>query len=246
MPDRIVEKLRAGDAAGAKKLCTMVTDESLFLHDLYISMLVATLTFISDRAGEEGLGDALRVQYDTCVAPQIIPAIQKLPADEKVLFLALKMFGTDNCNGTGIPRGKFTVTETDHAVRFTLNPCGSGGRLLRGGAYKPMRALKRVRERIEDSMFVILSKLFPIPDSFLDWMFLMTGGYVCQRKPYGQGITASAHSWSFNRSSVPYYCCQCGMLQEQLGARCVKISPPSRGHDPCVWEFDKEFLKTQQ
>ena len=246
MPDRIIEKLRAGDAAGAKKLCTMVKDESLFLHDLYINMLVATLTFIAKQAGEDGLGDALRVQYNTCVAPQIMPEIQKLPAEEKVRFLALKIFGTDNCNGTGIPRGKFTVTETDRAVRFTLNPCGSGGRLLRGGAYKPMRALKRVRERIEDSMFVILSKLFPIPDAFLDWMFLTTGGYMCQRKPYGQGITASAHTWSFNRSGVPYYCCQCGMLQEQLGARCVKISPPSRGHDHCVWEFDKEFLKTQQ
>ncbi|MCX5852632.1 MAG: hypothetical protein NT072_11380, partial [Deltaproteobacteria bacterium] len=221
-------------------------DEFLFLHDLYINMLIATLTFISERAGEESLGDALRVQYDACVASQIVPAIQKLPAEEKVRFLALKIFSTDNCNGTGLPRGRFTVTETDTSVRVTLNPCGSGGRLLRGGAYKPMNLLKQAREKIEDSLLVVLSKLLPIPDSFLDWMFLMTGGYVCQRKPHGQGRTRSAHSWSFGRAGIPYYCCQCGMLQEQLGTQCVKIHPPMRGHEPCVWEFDKQFLNARQ
>jgi hypothetical protein len=246
IPDRIIEKLNSGDLSGANKLCTMVRDEFLFLHDLYMNMLVATLTFISMKAGEEALGNALLAQYKACVVPKVIPTIRKMPAEEKIKFLALNIFSTDNCNNTGIPRGKFTIKETDESVQFILKPCGSGGRLLRGGAYQPLCSSKKVREKIEDSLVVSLMKLLPIPDSFLDWMFLTTGGYVCQRKPYDQGRTKLVRSWSFNRANVPYYCCQCGMIQAQIGTECLKIIPPIKKHDPCIWEFDKKYLEARQ
>ena len=239
IPDRLIEKIQRGDLKGAKKLCTMVKDEFLFLHDLYINLLIATLTFISEKAGEDALGEAFHSQYENCVKDQIVATMKSLSPKEKIRFLAVKIFGTDNCNGTGLPRGKFSITETDHSITFTLNPCGSGGRLLRGGAYKPMTFLKKTREAVEDFFLVTFAKIFPLPDAFLDWMFLVTGGYVCQRKPYAQGETKKHYPWSFGRKKVPYYCCQCGTLQEKLGETYVKIHPPEGRNDPCIWEFNK-------
>jgi hypothetical protein len=135
--DRIIEKLTAGDAATALKLCRKVKDEFLVLHDLYVNMLASTLSFISEMDGETALGKALSHQYDLCVYRQIVKPISSMPIREKAAFLANHIFGTDNCNGAGYYPGKFQIIETDTKIIFTLKPCGSGGRLLR---YNPTKA----------------------------------------------------------------------------------------------------------
>lgn len=242
MTDRITEALQDGNLKEAKKLCAMVKDEFLFLHDLYMNMLLATLTFIAEHGGEDALGEALRVQYETCVANRLLPRIKQMTPKERAGFLAVNIFGTDACSGTGFPpRASFTVRETERSIIFTLDPCGSGGRLLRGGAYRPMSFLKKQRERLEDRFVVTASKLFPIPDAFLELAFSLTGGYVCQRKPYGQGRTRHQHTWSFGREDMPYYCCQCGTLQEHLDDDILTISPPRHEKDPCVWILNKDI-----
>ena len=41
-----------------------------------------------------------------------------------------------SCSGTGPNPGAFTITEDDEKFTFAMNPCGSGQRLWRNGAYE--------------------------------------------------------------------------------------------------------------
>jgi hypothetical protein len=239
MTDRIIEKLTAGNATTALKLCRKVKDEFLVLHDLYVNMLASTLSFISDMNGEAALGDALSHQYDLCVNRQIVKPISSMPIREKTSFLANHIFGTDNCNGAGYYPGKFQINETDTKIIFTLNPCGSGGRLLRAGADKPVGNFRKWRERIETKSITFLSHHLPLPEPLVRSVFPLMVTHFTQRKPVGLKKTANPHAWSFNRSGIPYFCCQCGMVQKNLGTDHFRIIPPTHRGDACVWELKK-------
>ena len=41
-----------------------------------------------------------------------------------------------SCSGVGPNPGCFTITEDEEKVTFSMNPCGSGQRLVRNGAYE--------------------------------------------------------------------------------------------------------------
>ncbi len=84
-----------------------------------------------------------------------------------------------------------------------------------------------------------LNSRFTMPDSMLKQSFADTGGFVTQRKAYDQGTTKQAFAWSFGRKNTPYYCCQCGKLQEKLGESCLKILPPESTNSPCIWVINK-------
>lgn len=239
MTDRIIEKLTAGDATTALKLCRKVKGEFLVLHDLYVNMLASTLTFISETDGETALGMALSHQYDLCVNRQIVKPIASMPIREKAAFLANHIFGTDNCNGAGYYPGKFQIKETDTKIIFTLNPCGSGGRLLRAGADKPLGNFRKWREHIETKSITFLSHHLPLPEPLVRSVFPLMVTHFTQRKPYGLGKTAAPHAWSFNQSDISYFCCQCGMLQKNIGIDLLRIAPPAHNQDSCVWELKK-------
>lgn len=241
MTERIVSHLKNGDTAGAISLCRETNDEFIVLHDLYINMVVATLTFIAGRAGEEALGNALETQFNACVKNQMVQSMCGMPAKEKIEFLAMKIFGIDNCNGSGYYPGKFTIIETDREITFTLDPCGSGGRLIRAGSYEPMGPGTRMREALENA-FIRSSRFVVLPEAVLKASFPLIVNHFTQRKPFGQGATEKPHSWSFSKSGVPYFCCQCGMLQEKSGVPGLTIIPPHRKDAPCIWKFEKKCL----
>ena len=236
--DRIIECIKNHDYKEAIILCIDVKDEFLFLHDLYVNMLVSTLTFISEKCGEAMLGEALGYQHEKCVREQLTEKISSLSVREKIVFLAGKIFGTDSCYGTGMPRSKFKISEDDTEVTFTLSPCGSGGRLIRGGAYKPLTFSNKIREAVENKILMYIARL-PIPDSLLQWAFSATGGYYTQRKPHDQGCTENEYPWSFGKKDIPYFCCQCGMLASKMRNGCIDINYPKKKNDPCIWKIKK-------
>ncbi len=237
-PDRIIESINRRDYRKAILICRDVRDEFLFLHDLYVNMIISTLTFISEKCGEPALGEALEYQYEKCAKEQLAKRINLLPIKEKISFLAVNIFGPDSCHSTGMPRSRFKISEDENFIIFTLSPCGSGGRLFRGGAYKKLSSLKKIRETAENRLLIYLARL-PLPDSLLQWAFSATGGYYTQRKPHGQGITKKEYSWSFGDKGVPYFCCQCGTAASMLPDGCVEINYPKKKNDPCVWRIKK-------
>ncbi|MDM8001244.1 MAG: hypothetical protein QUS33_14975 [Dehalococcoidia bacterium] len=240
LPDRIVECLNNGDSRKARRLCSEAKDEFLFLHDLYVNAMACTLTFIAAKKGEQGLEQALQYQYDKCVRQQWVSKATSLSLQELLSLLALKLLGADACNGKGLPSARYTVTEDDESITFILDPCGSGGRLLRSGVYAPFPLWKKWMEKIIDSIIIASGRYLPLNDSLLYWAYLGTyGGGTSQRKPFDQGITEKAHPWSFQRKGVPYFCCFCGMMQDRLGTSCLTITPPRTSHSPCVWKIQK-------
>jgi hypothetical protein len=241
--DRIYESISNGDYTAAVNLCSQARDEFLVLHDLYVNMLVTTLTFISEKTGESGLEDALSVQYEKCVRNQLIKKICGLSVKGKIRFLSQKIFGADACNQTGYHKGQFHMTETDSEFVFTLNPCGSGGRLIRSGAYSPMPYLKKKRETIEKAIICWASRQLPVPEGIFKLLFPYIVNHFTQRKPFGQGKTQKAHLWSFSMTNVPYFCCQCGMLYEQFKNKGLSIKPPMGKEKKCIWRIDKHFLE---
>ena len=242
MTDRIAETLKQGDLGKARRLLRDVKDEFLTLHDLYVMMLLATFTYIADHAGEPAVGEALDIQFDKCVKEQIFLRTTNMTAREKVVFLATMIFGTDNCNGSGYHKGKFSVQETKGEIRFILNPCGSGGRLLRSGCYDRMGSVQKYREKIENLIVNFSARKLPLSETVLKIVFPWVVTHFTQRKSYSQGKIKGAYSWSFGKKGTPYYCCQCGKIAEKLKGTGVQIDFPQSRRDPCVWKIEKTFL----
>jgi hypothetical protein len=240
MPDRIIDQLKKGNHRAAAGLCRKVKGEFLALHDLYVMMLSSTLTFISDQGGEDALGTALEQHYHACVASQIVDQTPKTSLKHLAVFLASMIFNPDTCNRSGYHPGRFTIEEDGRYVRFILDPCGSGGRLLRAGSCGTRPAYNKIQEQIENAVIRFAAHHLPLPERLLKKVFPLVVTHFTQRKPFNQGTTRTPHSWSFNRKGIAYYCCQCGMLQKMLGCSGLTITPPRSRQAPCVWQLDKQ------
>ena len=238
--DRIREQLKRGDFPQAVRLCKEVRDEFLTLHDLYAMMILATYTFIAENMGEAALGTALENQFERCLSGPVLPLLENLPLKQKVSFLATKIFGTDTCNQTGYHPGRFSIQESDNEICFRLAPCGSGGRLIRAGAYRPLGLLKRLQEKTETGIVNFAARYRPLPEAVLAFAFPWVVTHFTQRKSYAQGKTRQPYPWSFNRQGMPYYCCQCGKISEKLAGTGLEIIPPSTGKNVCCWKIRKK------
>jgi len=240
--DRIIECIDAGDLVMAKKLCKEVKDEFVVLHDLYVNMLAATFSYISRRGGEKVLKKALSYQFDKCVKEQFCSKLNSLTLEEKVKFLARNVFGADICNGSGYYKAAIKITETENEIQFRMDPCGSGGRLIKAGAYRQMSYFQKIREKVENYSINASAHYLPLPEVLLERLFPVFVNHFTQRKPKTQWRTGKSYNWSFSRSGVPYFCCQCAMVQAKYQNAGLSIIPPLGRKNACVWKINKRFL----
>lgn len=132
--DRAVEAIEAGDLEAARRLCTEMKHEWGMLHDLMAGSVLGLVSFIQQRLGDEGVAEAWaqnmehgwRRHHD---------AINRLGRRDLVYLLAAT-WRAHSTSGTGPNPGSFTISEDDEKVTFIMNPCGSGQRLVRNGAYE--------------------------------------------------------------------------------------------------------------
>jgi hypothetical protein len=131
--DRAIEAIDAGELEHARCLCDEMKHEWQMLHDLMASGVLDLVSFIQQRLGDdavaeawtEGMSRGWRRHHD---------AIAALERRELVELLAAT-WRAHSCSGVGPNPGSFTITEDEEKVTFTMNPCGSGQRLVRNGAY---------------------------------------------------------------------------------------------------------------
>ncbi|MBI4284816.1 MAG: hypothetical protein HY670_02815 [Chloroflexi bacterium] len=124
--DALTEAIDAGDPARAKDHAERMYREFLAMHDALIGWLTGTLSFIGERYGDAALLEAEKEGCRTWLEP-----LTKLFAEADVRHRAV-MLGK-------ILRGHFmpmTVEEDDEKLTFTMEPCGSGGRLIQAGKYE--------------------------------------------------------------------------------------------------------------
>jgi len=244
MTDRISDALRKNALPRAVTLCREARNEFLVLHDLYVNMIAATLSFIVEKAGEEALGNALAYQYEKCVQTQLWQKFLMLSGKERISFLATVIFGIDACCGTGYDGGKFTIREDADEITFILAPCGSGGRLIGAGSYRPMPLTRKAAESLENGL-LRLSRHVRLPEAVIRMIFPFVVNRFTQRKPFDLRTVDGAHSWSFSRPAIPCYCCQCGMFADKTAGHGIRILPPDGRGSPCVWAIPKGLPATE-
>jgi len=239
-PDRIRERIEDGDAKAALRVARAMAGEFFFLHSLYVGMVVSLLDFIAGRAGEEGLGEALSFLYEKCIADQVVSLAVGLERREALRFIIHNFFLADLSGGAGFPPAKFKVTEDSGGVTVILDPCGSGGKLLRHGTYRSLGRTKRAAESLENRAMQLTVKL-PLPRRLLRFAMPYAIDFLCEmRRPEGMGATSRAHVWSGRRKGMPYYCCLCTSFLEKAGEEWLRVHPPEERRQPCVWRAAKQ------
>jgi len=238
-PDRIRERLDRGDTRGALRIAREMGGEFFFLHSLYVGMVVSVLDFIARRAGEEGLGEALSFLYEKCIAEQVVPLANGLDRREALRFIIHNLFLADLSGGAGFPPAGFSIAEDADSVTVILDPCGSGGKLLRHGSYNPLGRAKKAVESVENKVMQLTVKL-PLPRGLLQLAMPYTIDLLCEmRRAAGMGVTSASHDWSGHRKGMPYYCCLCTAFLDAAAADWLQVFPPEGRWQPCVWRASK-------
>ena len=238
-PDRIRDSLLAGDRRAAVRLCRRLGGEFFFLHNLCVNALVSALDFIARHAGEEGLGEALSFVYEKCVREQLVSVVERFTPREALAFIVRNLFLADTCGGAGFPPARLEITEDRSKVEVTLDPCGSGGKLLRRRAYEPGGRVGNAREAVENQLLGAAVKV-PLPHSLMERAVPVIADYLAEpRKPEGAGMTERGYRWSGGRPGLPYYCAFCTAFLEESGCGWLEVIPPADRKGPCTWRARK-------
>lgn len=132
--DRAVEAIDAGDLDRARGLCAEMKDEWRMLHDLMAESILGLVSYIQEQEGDDGVAAAWRSQLERGWKRHV-EAIEDLDRRQVVELLAAT-WRAHSAGGGGPLPGSFTISEDAEKVTFTMNPCGSGQRLVRRGLYE--------------------------------------------------------------------------------------------------------------
>ncbi len=132
--DRAVEAIDAGDLETARRLCAEMKHEWLMLHDLMAESILSLVSFVQEKMGDEGVKEAWESTTEKGWRRHH-GAIEKLDR-RRVVELLAATWRAHSAGGVGEHPGRFSITEDDEKVTFTMNPCGSGQRLVRRGLYE--------------------------------------------------------------------------------------------------------------
>lgn len=132
--DRAIEAIDAGDLDGARALCQSMKSEWLMLHDLMVESMLGLVSFVQEEMGDDGVAAAWAYQTEKGWKRHQ-EGIEKLDRREVVEKLAAT-WRAHSASGVGSHPGSFVIEEDDEKVTFSMNPCGSGQRLVRRGLYE--------------------------------------------------------------------------------------------------------------
>ena len=124
--DLVIEAIDAGDKEKAKELAQRMYKEFNHLHDGYFTWVTGLQTYIYEKLGVDALEEAERQAHT------IESKIAFIPSGETEFRACVK-------NMVGGLRGHLqpiTVAEDDEKVTITMEPCGSGERLIQMGGYE--------------------------------------------------------------------------------------------------------------
>ncbi len=134
--DLVLEAIDAGDKEKAKALANRMYREFNHLHDGYGIWVSGLLTYIYREMGIEAVERAEREAH-TMEAKTVFKPSGKTDLRSRVKGLA------------GALRGHLqpiTIVEDDEKISLTMQPCGSGERILQRGAYGPEVGLATIKD----------------------------------------------------------------------------------------------------
>jgi hypothetical protein len=134
--DLVLEAIDAGNKEKAKELANRMYREFNYLHDGYMTWVTGLLTYIYENYGVDAVEEAERQAHT------IESKIAFIPSGETDFRARVE-------NMVGGLRGHLQpirIEEDDEKVSITMQPCGSGERIIQKGGYKPEVGLARVKE----------------------------------------------------------------------------------------------------
>jgi hypothetical protein len=132
--DLVMEAIDAGDKKKAKELAQRMYKEFNHLHDGYFFWVTGLQSYIYKHLGIDAVEEAEREAHGIEAKVVFLPP-------EKTDFRSVVEHTVGGLRGHLQP---ITVKEEDEKVTITMEPCGSGERLIEKGGYK--LGLSRVKE----------------------------------------------------------------------------------------------------
>ena len=135
--DRAKAAIDAGDAEQAKQLVDLMYDQFTHLHDGYMTWIGGLQTYLYEHYGIEVLEEAERSAHE------IESRLVFKPSGETDPKKWLEGFIRDIHGHVHQP---MHIEEDDEKITITVDPCGSGGRLIEMGGYDPEIGLALIKE----------------------------------------------------------------------------------------------------
>jgi hypothetical protein len=134
--DLVYQAIERGDKERARELAGRMYQEFNFLHDGYMFWVTGLLTHIYKNYGIDAVEKAEReahtIEGKTVFKPPELPDLRS-----KVEFLASGLRGHLQ---------PIKIVEDDEKISLTMQPCGSGERIIQKGGYEPEAGLAVVKE----------------------------------------------------------------------------------------------------
>ena len=133
--DKVLRALDENNIEEAKKCAQTMEEEAKHAHDLMVEYVWALLTYIGKTYGEEEVEKALHFRHH--VQSQVAERMLGMSPEEAVRFKAMIHRGHHS---------NITITEEEDRFVLKLDPCNTGGRMLRAGLDKPPVGLLRTNK----------------------------------------------------------------------------------------------------
>ena len=133
--ERIAEAVRAGDVASAKALLEERDRQHGVIHDQFIAIKAGFYSYVGKVFGDQRLEEILRHTGE-----------RQRQGFERWEEMAVEDFVRATAHLLKSHIGNVRVTEDAEKFTIIQDPCGSGGRLMREGAYDGADGLYRVGE----------------------------------------------------------------------------------------------------
>jgi len=144
--DLLTRAIDTADGKKAKSLAKRMYEEFLAMHDVYMNWTVVLMDYIYRNDGEEVLYQAMRQVFGAPRGKKKASTQKPVTpqANTKEAAFRSRVLGFVNALRGHLQPLK--VEEDEEKVSITMEPCGSGQRLLEQGAYEPPRNLTMIQK----------------------------------------------------------------------------------------------------
>jgi hypothetical protein len=138
--DKVLEALDRGDIGEARKQALIMEEEAKHAHDLMVEFVCVLLTYIGKNYGEEEVVKAMRSRHGG--KPQVAERMLGMSPEDAVRFKTMIHRAHHS---------KMTLTEEEDRFVLKLDPCNTGGRMLRDGLDKPPVNLGKFQKKLPET-----------------------------------------------------------------------------------------------
>ncbi|MGI5850333.1 MAG: hypothetical protein ACOX8Q_09795 [Christensenellales bacterium] len=142
--DLALEAIDDGDLERARYWCRREAETKNLTHDMFVDWLAALCSFICDTNGEETVVQVIRELMVAKFSNTESVAERRALIEEKGLRAWVTWcieLARQHHSYPGL-----TVAEDDEKIIITLNPCGSGGRLINAGLFEGEDGYRKLRK----------------------------------------------------------------------------------------------------